>query len=159
VTSQPYSGTPVSVPATIEAENFDKGGEGLAYHDNVKGNVGGVYRTSEDVDIAASPDAGGGYMVNNFETGEWMAYTINVPTAGNYLIELRAASNFSQSAFHVEVDGVNVSGRVAVPNTGDWTLYQWVPAKSVALGAGKHVLKVYSDQQYFNLNAIRISRQ
>ena len=27
----PYSGTPVALPATFEAENFDKGGEGQGY--------------------------------------------------------------------------------------------------------------------------------
>src|SRR5439155_6290216 len=50
----PYSGTPVVVPGTFEAENFDLGGEGVAYHDNVKGNVGGQYRVNEDVDIVVS---------------------------------------------------------------------------------------------------------
>src|SRR2546425_158036 len=92
-TPSPYSGTPIPVPGTFEAEDFDRGGEGVAYHDNVKGNAGGQYRTSEDVDIIASSDsAGGGYVVNNFETGEWLIYTINVQTSGFYGLELRASN-------------------------------------------------------------------
>ncbi len=31
--STPFSGTPSAIPGTIQAENFDNGGEGVAYHD------------------------------------------------------------------------------------------------------------------------------
>src|SRR5688572_31032254 len=102
--STPFSGTPIVVPATIEAENFDRGGEGVAYHDSRAGNAGGQYRTSESVDIVSSCDpAGGGYVVNNFSAGEWMKYTISVPQGGNYDIEVRASSKMKASAFHVEI--------------------------------------------------------
>ena len=43
------------------------------------GNVGGAYRPNEGVSIIA---AGSGYVVNSFQTGEWLAYTINVAQAG-----------------------------------------------------------------------------
>ena len=154
--STPYS-TAIAVPGTIEAENFDRGGEGVAYHDNKAGNSGNKYRTSEDVDLITSRDsAGGGYVVNNFETGEWLAYTINVATTGYYDIDLRASSTFANSAFHLQIDGQDVTGPVNVPNTGKWNTFQWAGKKSVALVAGKHILKVFANQQYFNLNSIRI---
>src|SRR5882672_5937597 len=155
--STPYSGTPIAVPGTIAAENFDRGGEGVGYHDKVKGNAGGQFRTSEDVDIIVSYDStGGGYVVNNFETGEWLAYTIDVATSGQYDIDLRASSAFSTGAFHIEIDGRDLTGRVAVPNTGGWASFQWVGKKRVPLTAGRHVLKLVADQQYFNLNSIRV---
>src|SRR6266545_5481260 len=154
----PYFGTPIAVPGTFEAENFDLGGEGAAYHDNVAGNAGGQYRLDEDVDIILSADAlGGGYVVNNFETGEWLAYTISVAASALYDIELRASSAFSTSAFHVEIDGQNVTGTVTVPDTGNWKTFQWVGKKGVSLTAGQHVLKIVADQQYFNLNSIRVT--
>ncbi|OGG57073.1 MAG: hypothetical protein A3F84_04570 [Candidatus Handelsmanbacteria bacterium RIFCSPLOWO2_12_FULL_64_10] len=157
-TPAPYTGVPYSVPGTFEAENFDRGGEGVGYHDNVKGNSGGLYRTSEDVDIIVSADsAGGGYVVNNFETGEWLAYTINVAATGLYDIELRASTTFTNSAFHVEIDGQDVTGSVVVPTTGSWSAFQWAGKMGVALTAGKHVLKIVSVQQYFNLNSIRLT--
>jgi hypothetical protein len=154
----PYSGTPIAVPGSFEAENFDRGGEGIGYHDNIKGNAGGQYRTAEDVDIIVSGDsAGGGFLVNNFETGEWLAYTINVAASALYDIEIRASSTFTSSAFHVEIDGTNISGPVAVPSTGSWTTFQWVGKKGLALTTGRHVLKIVSDQQYFNLNSVRVT--
>src|SRR6266480_3444032 len=157
-TPMPFSGTPIAVPGTFEAENFDLGGEGVAYHDNVPGNAGGQYRLNEDVDIILSADAlGGDYVVNNFETGEWLAYTINVAATARYDIELRASSRFSTSAFHIEIDGQNVTGTVTVPDTGKWRTFQWVGRKGVSLTAGQHVLKVVADQQYFNLNSIRVT--
>src|SRR5437899_1812745 len=154
----PFSGTPIAVPGTFEAENFDLGGEGIAYHDNVPGNTGGQYRLNEDVDIILSSDSlGGGYVVNNFETGEWLAYTINVAATAQYNIELRASSAFSTSAFHIEVDGQNVTGTVGVPKTGNWNNFRWVDKTAVPLAAGQHVLKIVADQQYFNLNSIRVT--
>src|SRR5213079_2555836 len=154
----PYTGTPIAVPGSFEAENFDLGGEGVAYHDNTPGNQGGAYRLTEDVDIVVSSDAlGGGYVVNNFETGEWLAYTINVAASAQYNIEIRASSAFANSAFHAEIDGQNVTGSITVPNTGGWSAFQWVGKQGVPIAAGKHVLKIFADQQYFNLNSIRVT--
>ena len=153
----PYPRTSIALPGTFAAEDFDYGGEGVGYHDNTKGNRGGVYRANEDVDLAASTDALGGYVVRHFQTGEWLAYTVHVAASRQYDLELRVASALSTSAFHIEIDGVDVTGRIDVPNTGDWNAFQWVGKKGVALAAGQHVLKIVSDQQYFDLNSIRVN--
>ncbi|MDP3954420.1 MAG: PA14 domain-containing protein, partial [bacterium] len=46
-----------NIPGLIEAENFDNGAEGAAYHDTAAGNSGGKYRTT-DVDIESSTEHG-----------------------------------------------------------------------------------------------------
>ena len=51
--STPYTGTPTPVPGQINAEVFDNGGEGVAYHDSGPNNVGGQVR-STGVDIETS---------------------------------------------------------------------------------------------------------
>jgi len=61
------------------------------------------------------------------------------------------------SQFRVEIDGVNVTGTVPVPNTGRWGTFQLVGTGCISLSAGQHVLRVYSEQEYFNLDAVRIS--
>src|SRR4030095_13225488 len=120
-TQTPFGGAPIPLPGTFEAENFEKRGEGVAYHDNVAGNAGGQYRTSENVDIIVSADsAGGGFVVNNFETGEWLEYTVNIAAAGQYEIAIRVASGTSTGAFRVQIDDNNVTGTVTVPPTGDF---------------------------------------
>src|SRR3954463_7329955 len=42
----PFSGTAVALPGTFQAEDFDNGGEGGAYHDADDVNAGGAYRPS-----------------------------------------------------------------------------------------------------------------
>lgn len=153
---QPYSGKPKVMPGYVEAEKFDRGGEGVAYHDKVKGNAGGQFRPGEDVDIITLDGIAGSYVVNNFQTGEWLLYTIKVPTSGVYDLDLRASTTFPNSAYHVEIDGKNVTGTITLRSTGGWTNYRWVGNKSVSLTAGKHVLKIVADRQYFNLNKIRV---
>jgi hypothetical protein len=151
----PYNGTPFSMPGRFEAEDFDHGGEGLAYHDVTAGNDGGVYRTAEDVDII-SPYAGG-YAVNGFQAGEWMEYSISVAQAGSFRVEALVSSMFTTSRFHIEIDGVDQTGGLSVPNTGAWTSFQWVGKDAVALGAGQHVLRITADAEYFNVDALRMT--
>ena len=157
-TQSPYTGTPFAMPGRFEAEDFDKGGEGVAYHDNVPGNAGGLYRPTEDVDIVAAPYAGG-YVVNNFETGEWMEYTINVTSAGTYTIEALVSSEYpaGTSKFHVSIDDVDKTGVISVPNTGLWSTFQWVGKSGISLTGGQHVLRLTSDVQYFNVDALRLT--
>jgi hypothetical protein len=156
-TGTPYSGTPVALPKAFKAVDFDKGGEGVAYHDLSAGNAGNLYRTAEGVDIVASADAsGGGYAINNFQNGEWLNYSVNVPAAGNYDLAIRAANNGTTGRFHIEVDGVNVTGPISVPATGGWATFQWFGKQAVPLSAGKHVLKVVAEQQYFNMSAVSV---
>src|SRR5437868_13672015 len=75
--SSPFHGVPLQVPGTIQAEDFDEGGEGIGYHDLTAYNEGGAYRAT-DVDVQPTTDAGGGYNVGWVSAGEWLAYTINV---------------------------------------------------------------------------------
>ena len=152
----PYTGAPIPLPGVFEAENFDKGGQNVAYRDLTSGNSGGQYRTSESVDIVASSDAaGGGYVVNSFVPGEWLAYTANVPTTGAYDLSVRAVST-APAAFHLEVDGQDVTGPVQVPASGSWSAFQWLGKQGVNLAAGKRVIKLVNDDGYFDLNRISV---
>jgi hypothetical protein len=142
--STPYSGTPTSVPALIEAENYDKGGEGRAYHDTTAGNSSGEYR-SDDVDIRFTSDANGTYNIKSVRAGEWLAYTINIATAGTYAIDIRSASSGTGGTVHFAIDGVNVTGAIALPNTGGWNTWTTTTKTGVTLPAGTHVLTLVVD--------------
>lgn len=142
--STPYTGTPVALPNRIEAENYDRGGEGLAYHDTTTGNSSGGYR-SDDVDIRATSDAGGGYNVKSVRAGEWLAYSVNVATAGTYALDLRIASAGTGGTVHLTVDGKDVTGAIALPDTGGWNTWRTVTRTGIALTAGPHVLRLVVD--------------
>ena len=144
--STPYTGTPVTLPGTIQAEDFDNGGAEVAYHDTTAGNGGGAYRPSGvDVDIQATADASGAFNVGWVSAGEWLKYTVSVAAAGTYTIEVRVASPGTGGNFHIEADGVNVTGPLSVPATGDWQTWTTLSRAGVTLAAGTQVLRVVMD--------------
>jgi subtilisin family serine protease len=152
-------GAPTAVPGLIEAENFDNGGEGVAYHDTTAGNLGGQYRAS-NVDIATTGDVGGGYILGWVVASEWLTYTVSVATTSTYTLELRVASPGTGGTGHVEIDGVNVTGSVAVPNTGGWQTWSSVFVPGIPISAGSHVFRLVIDTNgstgYFgNVNFMR----
>ncbi|BDI32103.1 hypothetical protein CCAX7_41540 [Capsulimonas corticalis] len=141
----PYGGTRWSIPGKIEAENYDLGGEGVAYHDNDAGNTGGAYR-SDNVDIrAVVSDTGGGYQVGWTNTGEYLNYMVNVTAAGTYQFQTRVSSGSSGGSIHFNVDGTNVTGAIAVPGTGSYDTFTTVNSGSVSLTAGNHTIQLYED--------------
>lgn len=152
-TSQvPYNGI-INLPGVIEAENYDHGGQGVAYHDTESINHGGEYRTSEGVDIQSCSE--GGFNVGWTSAGEWLEYTVNVPTAGSYTIDARVASPTGGS-FHIDFGTTNVTGATAVPNTGGYQTWQTV-SKTVNLSAGQQIVRFVIDQGGFNFNKITVS--
>jgi hypothetical protein len=139
--STPYGGTPWAIPGQFEAENFDNGGQGVAYWDSNAGNSGGAYRGT-DVDIGPASDSGGGFYVGWTRAGEWLKYTVNVATSGTYTLEARVANVGTGGRFHVEVDGVDRTGPIAVPDTGGWQNWQTIAKTGVSLSAGTRVVRV-----------------
>ncbi len=122
-----YEGTPFVLPGNLEAERFDLGGEGSAYHDTTAGNSGGVFRTSEDVDIySVSP----GYAVEAAD-GEWLNFTVN-STAGETELWARVASALSGGQIKVWLDDALLA-TVDVPQTGSLTTWQLVTVSGVNL--------------------------
>src|SRR5207249_3611802 len=150
---------PAAIAGLIEAENFDDGGEGIAYHDLTAGNSGGQYRQT-NVDIETCSDVGGGYSLGYVAVGEWLKYTVSVATTASYSFEARVASPGTGGTFHVEIDGVDATGALAVPNTGGWQTWRSVLMGCIPLSAGTHVMRVVIDTNgplgYFgNLNYFR----
>jgi hypothetical protein len=142
--STPYSGVAVALPGRIEAENYDKGGEGIAYHDTTPGNSTGAYRT-DDVDIRTTTDGSAAYTIKSVRAGEWLAYSVSLAGGGTFSIDLRTASLGPGGTVHVMVDGADVTGAIALPDTGGWNTWQTVTRSGVTLPAGLHVVKLVAD--------------
>jgi phosphatidylserine/phosphatidylglycerophosphate/cardiolipin synthase-like enzyme len=158
--SGPFGGTPAPLPGTIQAENFDEGGQAVAYNDASAGNSGGKYR-STDVDIENTGDAGGGFNVGWMSVGEWLKYTVNVTAAGTYDLEFRLASAGGGGTFHLESNGTNKTGTLSIPNTGGWQNWTTVRATGVSLASGQQVFRIVMDSAgpsgaVMNLNHIRV---
>lgn len=138
-TSTPYGGTARLLPGRVEAEDFDDGGQDLAYFDHTPGNDGGVCR-DEDVDISAAAD--GGYLVLAGQPGEWLQYTVRLNADAEVVPVLRVANAAAGGAFRLEWDGVAMGDVVEVPETGGPETWREVELPEVALGAGTHRLRL-----------------
>jgi Carbohydrate binding module (family 6) len=153
----PYGGTAAAVPGTVQAENYDTGGQGVAYNVTSVNGTGNSYR-SDGVDLEATSDTGGGYDLGWTATGQWFKYTVNVATAGTHTVSFRvAAPSAVTDAFHLSnAAGTNLSGNVNVAATGGWQTWVTVTA-SVTLPAGVQTLTLNQDNGGWNINYLTIS--
>jgi hypothetical protein len=148
----PYGGTAAAVPGTVQAENYDTGGQGVAYNVTAVNGTGNSYR-SDGVDLEATTDTGAGDDVGWTGAGQWFRYTVNVATAGTYTIGLRvAAPGAVTDGLHIaNSSGTNLSGNVNIPATGGYQTWTTVNA-TVTLPAGTQTLTVDQDAAGWNLN-------
>lgn len=146
----PYGGIRPGIPGRIQAEHYDVGGEGVAYHDAGATNQGNVLR-SDGVDLQATS---GGHCVAWTTDGEWLEYSVDVATSGSYRLSLRVASASTGTAGAVTLaaDGQVVAGPIALPKTGGWQAWTTVDGGIIPLAAGRRVLRLAIPDGGFNLD-------
>ena len=150
----PYSGTPHPVPGTIEAEEYDLGGEGVAFHGL------GLIVTNAGVIIEFPPGRSGDSIpaVGTdviLRTGEWLNYSVMCEQDGYYTVLFRTsgppyyeAGCFPASdrtcfysgeiSVHLEVDGQRASGAIR--------LQSQTAHSRVWMNSGPHQVRVVVDQ-------------
>lgn len=144
----PYKGVPFAVgtgiTATIQAEDYDLGGEGVAYHDTNATNTGGAYRPGEGVDLKLIANTSNSYRLGDAYPGEWTEYSINVQQSGNYDFLFSVSQSDPNAKMHAEIDGVNVTGSMTVPDTNNFSVFTNL-SKTLSLSSGNHVLRLGFD--------------
>jgi len=149
----PFAGV-INLPGTVEAENFDEGGPGVAYNDSNTSNIGGQYRsTGVDIDNASE----GGFNIGWIDAGEWLEYTVNVASAGNYDFVFRVASPNTSGQLNVAFNGANRTGSVDIPSTGGWQTWSNVTVNNVSLNAGRQTMRINFTGGDFNLNKVTVN--
>ena len=143
---EPYKSV-ITIPGIIQAENFDKGGEGMTFHDSDSKNEGDAsYRTdNEGLDLVKG---NGGTVIGYTAKDEWTEYTVNVTEPGEYSCVATVSSGTTGSGFSL---GLVKSGKttelckISVPQTGnnDWGTYKTVTAKlNQQLAVGEQILRI-----------------
>lgn len=94
--------------------------------------------------------------------GEWLQYTVKAEAAATYTLRARVAADGPGGTFHVEAGGVDVSGPIAIPDTGGWQTWTTVEAR-VRLRAGVQVLRLVLDANgptgvFGNVNYLEVVR-
>ena len=119
----------VDYGSVIQAEEFDNGIDGIAYHDSDSINTAGTFRADTGVDATTT-------KVAEIEDGEWLEYTADIAAAG-YDIELQVSSTTDGGQIRVLAANSNSAGFltemgvVDVPNTGG--TFVTVPVKRANL--------------------------
>jgi len=156
-----YGSQPIAIPGTIQAENYDKGGDGVTYHDNDSQNQGDAsFRTSEGVDVV---NGNGGKAIGYTNTDEWLEYTVNVAEAGYYTYEAVASSGSTGSGFRLElsdVDGITkLTDNISVPQTAsnDWSVYKTLTGRTlIPLKEGDQVIRLTITGSNCNVDKITL---
>ncbi|MEM7315966.1 MAG: carbohydrate-binding domain-containing protein, partial [Planctomycetota bacterium] len=114
----------VDYGATIEAEEFDNGIDGIAYHDSDGTNSLGAFRSNTGVDATST-------MVGDIADGEWLEYTANITPAA-YDIGVNVSSTTAGGQIRVLAANSNTAGflrelgTINVPDTGGTFATQWI---------------------------------
>jgi hypothetical protein len=139
VPEAPYPSAHV-LPARIEAEHFDAGGEGVSYHDFEPANLGNdqAARAGGGVDIET--DAGV-TDVCYVRSGEYLKYSVDTPVGGSLELTLRAANpDPATKTVRVSLDGAPAV-EVPIAATGGWAAFQDFAATApLTVPAGRHIV-------------------
>ncbi len=163
-TGKPLGGTPQTIPGTIQIEDYDTGGEGVAYHDNSvtgHGQLCGVTRT-DLIDLNCTGQNGspkdqtegtcaaltGDEYLGYIDTGDWLNYTVTVLEAGTYVISTHAGVSgtntklmfaFTPTVTTAALPLMGTSG-CGVESYHVWTVQNNVG--TIALQPGTYVMKL-----------------
>ncbi|MDV6167004.1 PQQ-dependent sugar dehydrogenase [Flavobacterium sp. DG1-102-2] len=148
----PYLGIIAQIPGIVEAENYDIGP--AAYFDS-NGGGDNQYRAGDGVGTEVCNE--GGYNIAYVASNEWLKYTTQVNTTGDYDIKFRISTPYNNKTLHLEVDGIDITGPVAVQNTGGFQAWQNATVAGVLLTEGVHVLRLYFDQADVNINKMEFT--
>lgn len=148
----PYKGSPIVLPGTVPAVDFDNGGRGVAYYDATSGNSGSVYRQT-DVDVQGS--SLGGYNVGWTSAGEWLKYTVKFASSGTFNVSLRAATP-SSSSVSVTIGGT--SQTFSIPATGGWQSWRTVTVP-MSVSSGQQLMTVKFNTGGVNLHSVNVAAQ
>lgn len=137
--TNPFGESPASIPGTIEAEQFDQGSNTAAYYIPFTGVLD---PEEKPVDVDISDAQNGIRYVSSTSGGQWMNYTVNISSSRSYSFDTSVASSTGGGTFHFEVDGVNITGPISIPNTGSDSTFQSVVVDDIYLNAGQHSIRL-----------------
>ena len=127
VTGGVGGGNYVSLPSTVEAENY-----------------------SVMSGIQTENCSEGGLNVGYIDNGDWMDYNVNPSSSGTYKLEFRVASQSAGGNFNISSGGTSL-GSVIFASTGGWQNWTTV-SKSVNLNSGNQTIRIQATSGGWNFN-------
>ncbi len=109
---------------------------------------------SKGLQLEDTTDTGGGQNVGYTDDGDWMTFNVSVPTAGDYEVTYRVASeNTSAGVIQLEKAGGDVVyGNLTLTGTGGWQNWQDQKGTVHFPEAGAQTVAIYVKTGGWNLN-------
>lgn len=149
----PY-GDVFKIPGKIQAEDYNKGGSGVAYVDMDAANRGEEYR-GDGVDIYK---AGMGMAVGYTQQGEWMKYSVHVEEDGEYEMIGRLACTNGTGAISVSLDDFKIGETMVSKKGSDYDTYEDIGGGKVSLKAGDYDLKITVESDWLNIDYVEFKK-
>ena len=144
--------------------DYDLGRDGYAYEDWLSQDIhdeqgqwkvwneGRKYR-NDGVDIGGSA---GGYFVSWTEPGEWLQYTIQVPQAGKFKLELETKG--AASRLRMEINDEIKNDEIAINTGSENSPGEWATTtvNGVELSSGEHKIRFHIQEGAPDLRAFRL---
>lgn len=114
------------------------------------------YDSTSGIQTEITTDTGKGLNIKHINNGDWMDYTVTIPTSGTYTVDFRVASTTENTAVQFRTNSDVLSSATIVP-TGGWQEWTTV-STTVSLSAGSQTVRLYAPEQPFNINWFKITR-
>ncbi len=150
------------LPGKVFASDFDLGQNRYAYYDTdianfdgtlfTKWNKGGAMR-NDGVDIQPCYDSvTNGFQVAFIEDGEWLQYTIELPSEKVFDLDFRVSSDKAGGKLFLKDDNGRISETLEIPFSGGIEVWETLSLKNLVLKKGVNRIRVYFEKGNFNLN-------
>jgi hypothetical protein len=157
VSQTPYPDPAVNhqIPGTINAVNYDSGGEGFSYHDNEAENQGPGPRQDEGVDTENNDGSGN---IGWIKVGEWVEYSVDVESSELYDLELRIASLNGGGQMEIHFNDEDRTGTISIPSTGSWSSFTSIYVDDIQLYDTDNLMRLQFNVGDFNISRLIFSK-
>jgi aryl-phospho-beta-D-glucosidase BglC (GH1 family) len=146
-----------TVPGKLFANEYDLGRNGYAYNESGllsrESNNAGAYNNgwagrNDATDIeASSVEGSNGFNIGWTEKGEWQSFTVNAKYKGKYEIYISYSAP-TEGAVSIYINGQNQLNHIFLPNTGQWTNYQYFKLGEIFLNESDNTIQVIVDKPF-----------
>ena len=137
-----YLDFPHPVPGVIEAEFFDKGGEGVAYHNVTQINSrllnqgSNCQRPNDSIELEIFDDR---CVVSRSAYKEWLRYTLDIVHEGVYDVDVHYSNAGPKGSMFIALGtSKNIIKEIDLPSTNSDSQFEVVTFKNVSLKEGSH---------------------
>jgi hypothetical protein len=143
-----FGGVPRNLPGIIEAETYNNGDAGIAYHDNTPKNSGWAYNyRNHPVDMDYIPDNKG--ISVNTDSGEWLSYLVYVSEEAFYTpVIIASAQRNGTGIFKIDAGEGNQTGNITFTDLQEGFSRYDFPDDKLFLTPGLYNIKVIFENSF-----------